>query len=379
MHRLDSSGAVALVIMMALCLLAVSSSVCADEVERARALTDEGWWDEAEALLLELLDSDESNPEIHNNLAEIYMNRLMRGEDVDWGEMEGHAKKAVELDGTSASYYLTLGNVLGLEARHGSKLRAMGRAKNGRKAIEKVLELEPDNLDARDWLFQYYFQAPGFAGGDKGKARDQAREIARVDSVEGFLYWAFIYEFDEEDFEAAEAEFLKAFAADPRVAEPYFSYAYFLSRRGEHDKAQATAAELLGREWIDDETRARVHVNLGYMHQGNGEWDSAIAEFSEVLEVDPTDMQAVYQMGRTYIFAETNLDEAERLFKLYLDQVRLKGYWPSKADAHYRLANVYFLKGEKGMAKEEVEEALKLDPDHDGAKDLKRDIIYGRK
>ena len=378
MLRFGARAAVAVPLLVMGLLVLQACAVSADEVQRARELTDEGWWDDAQALLLDLLERDDANPEIYNNLAEIHMMRLVRNPETEWGDMEKYAKKAVELDGTKASYYITLADVLGLEAQHGSKLRAMGRAKGGRKAIEAALELEPDNLEAREWLFQYYLQAPGFAGGDKDKAKIQAREVAKIDSVEGFLYWAFLYEFEDEDFGAAEAEYLKALAANPEEPEPYFSYAYFSSRRGEPDKAKDTAMKLLDKDWIDDATRARVHMDLGFMHQSSEEWASAIAEFSLALEADSTAMRAVYQMGRTYIFAETNLDEAERLYNLYLSQPRLKGWWPSKADAHYRLAMVYDLKGDEVAAKEEVEKALKLNPDHDGARDLKRDLISGR-
>jgi len=378
MLRLGVSAGVAVPLLVIGLLVVHACSVSADQVQRARELTDEGWWDEAEELLLGLLEEDRSNPEIYNNLAEIYLSRLARGQEVDWGDMEKYAKKAVELDKTNASYYITLGDILGIEAQRGNKLRAMGRAKDGRKAIESALAIDPDNIEAREWLLNYYVYAPGFAGGDKDKARVQAEEIAEIDGVEGNMAWALIYEDADENYEAAEAEYLKALSAEPDEPRPYFAYAYFCSRRGEDDKARSIAMELLEKEWIDDATRTRVHMDLGFMYQGSEEWEKAAAEFTKSLEADSTEMRAVYQLGRTYIFAESNLDEAERHYILYLSQPRLKGWWPARADAHYRLAMVYNLKGEKEAASREVEEALKLNPDHKGAKDLKRDIVYGR-
>jgi len=99
-----------------------------------------------------------------------------------------------------------------------------------------------------------------------------------------------------------------------------------LTDDGWWDEAEELLLGLLEKEWIDDATRARVHMDLGFMYQSSEEWPMAAAEFAKALEADSTEMRAVYQLGRTYIFAESNLDE----------------------------------------------------PDHEGARDLKRDIVYGR-
>ena len=353
--------------------------VRADEIQRARELTDDGWWSQAENMLLGLIQSGSSAPEVYHNLAEIGMMKLIFELEVNWDEVEQFADKAIEGDNTKAEYYITLGNILGLKAQHGHKLKAMGRAKKARKAIEAALEIDPNNLEARDWFMHYYLYAPGFAGGDKDKARAMAAEISGIDSVAGYVRWATIYEFSDEDIGAAETAYLNALALEPEDAEAYFAYAYFCARNGEPEKAEAIAAELLDKEWIDDETRGRVHHDLGNMYRGYKEWERAIAEYGKAIEADPAEMNSMYQLGKTYIVAETNLDEAERIFKMYLKQPRLKGWWPTMADAHYRLASVYHVKGDRDAARAEVEKALELDPDHEPAKDLKRDIIYGRK
>ena len=51
--------------------------------------------------------------------------------------------------------------------------------------MEKAIQLDPDNLDAREGLFQYYTQAPFFVGGSASKAAAQLEEIRRRDVDRG--------------------------------------------------------------------------------------------------------------------------------------------------------------------------------------------------
>ena len=77
--------------------------------------------------------------------------------------------------GTAASAHLPSASLF-WKARNASKLKA---------AFETAIALEPANLDARTGLMQFLLQAPGFAGGDKAKAREQAEAIAKVDAWRG--------------------------------------------------------------------------------------------------------------------------------------------------------------------------------------------------
>jgi tetratricopeptide (TPR) repeat protein len=363
-------------VIVALALLAIGLArpALSDDVETAKNLMEEGWWDDAAIMFEKLLETEDSNPEIYNGLAEIYMMKLSRDQDVDWGKTEDYAKKAIELDPDNASYYVTLADIRGLKAMKGSKLRAMGRAKGAREAVEQAVKLEPQDIEARNWLIQYHIQAPGIAGGDKKEAYKQASMVARLDSLQGFLAQALILEFGEEDHAGAEAALLSALALGEEDPQPYFEYGYFCARRGEHARAESISAELLAREWCDDDSRKRVHESLGFMNQGREEWEKATSQFEQALKIDPTDASVSYQIGRTLLFAEADLSRAERIFRDYTKLTRVKGWWPGIAGAHYRLAQVYRLMGETDQALEEVDAALEIDSDHEGAKDLRNDL-----
>ncbi|MGI9041396.1 MAG: hypothetical protein ACR2HK_09955 [Gemmatimonadales bacterium] len=56
-------------------------------------------------------------------------------------------------------------------ARADPSIGAIGKVKKGRAALERAIELDPDNLEARSTLMQFLLQAPGFAGGSRDGAR----------------------------------------------------------------------------------------------------------------------------------------------------------------------------------------------------------------
>lgn len=151
-----------------------------DKIEKK---IDEGWWADAEMELIEIVGRNGNSVRAHYLLADIYLSELDMGRRMHWDEAEDHAKKAVELDGDNAENLMLLGHIMGIKARDGSKLSAIGRAKTAKGSYEKAVKLEPDNLQARIWLVNFHRNAPGFAGGDKDEARRQAEAIAGIDQL----------------------------------------------------------------------------------------------------------------------------------------------------------------------------------------------------
>ena len=108
---------------------------------------------------------------------------------------------------------------------------------------------------------------------------------------------------------------------------------------------------------------------MGYLYQRQQAYEKAAAAFEKVLAVDSADVTALYQIGRTLVLSESDLQRAEECFKRYLAESRYKGWWPDRAAAHWRLSMVYDLKGRTDMAIAELEKALELDPKKEEWKD----------
>lgn len=92
-----------------------------------------------------------------------------------------------------------------------------GMAGDARDALLKAIELDPDHLDARAAVAQFYTEAPGLAGGSLRKAREQGNAILKIKGGEsrGHLVLAAVAaEDDEWEDAAAEFELARAAATD---------------------------------------------------------------------------------------------------------------------------------------------------------------------
>lgn len=117
-------------------------------------------------------------------------------------------EKAVEIRPNSDTL-LWLGRAYGQYAMQASLFKQAGLAKKCKAAWERAVALDPNNLNVREDLIQYYLRAPGFMGGSLEKAREQAVEIKKRDAVRGSLAAATIHLYQKNNA-AAEKEVAEA-------------------------------------------------------------------------------------------------------------------------------------------------------------------------
>jgi tetratricopeptide (TPR) repeat protein len=379
-------------------LLATSAADDA-RLEELETMIDEGWWRDAEEELKEIIGRDGNSARAHYLLALIYLRELDMGRRLHWDEAEDHVRKAVDLDGDDPENLMLLGHITGIKARDGSKLSAFGRAKTSKGSYEKAVEIDPDNIEARKWLINFHLNAPGFAGGDKDEARTQAEELVKIDPAEGRYAMADIYEFLEKDIQKAEREYAKAIRENPGESRPYYEYADHLARRGRYDRAESLMTVLSGLEpssssplfriaryresagrWDEavssleklsetDSTRSRALMSLGFIYQRREMWEEALPYFELAFGEYPDNYHALYQAGMTRLMGRLDLEPAAAAFREYID-ARTREYWPSEADAWWRLAMVYEEQGDRNMALKACREARKADPKHEQAGEL---------
>ncbi|HEV8241254.1 MAG TPA: tetratricopeptide repeat protein [Thermoanaerobaculia bacterium] len=242
---------------------------------------------------------------------------------VDWLE------KATQLAPRRSDYLVHLAQAYGRAAQEASMLRKPGLAKSAQQACLKAIEIDPGNLDAREFLVTFYLVAPGIMGGDDDKAREQADEIAKRDPVRGALAHANVA-VDAKDFAGAEKILKEALAKHPN--EP------------------------------------RLQLALGTFYQSQQRWDAAFELYETVLAADPNAWNAVYQIGRTAALSGKRLDRGVETLKRYVGHTP-DAESPPLANAHYRLGMVYEKQGNKPAARAEYQAALKLDPKLDDAKE----------
>jgi tetratricopeptide (TPR) repeat protein len=94
-------------------------------------------------------------------------------------------QRAVAQTPDNADAHYLLGVAYGKLAQKANAFRRPSLARHTRDEFERAVQLDPNHLDARWALVQYYELAPGYLGGSEQKARQQAEEISTRDAALG--------------------------------------------------------------------------------------------------------------------------------------------------------------------------------------------------
>lgn len=286
-------------------------------VEKARELVDSRKNEEALPLLQRALEADQGDHEAHHLMTKV----LLRMQKHD--EAKKHGEQAVELADSISDYHLWVARVYLAKAMESGVINAFRYARKGKKAYQKALTFDSLNVEARLELCMYLLSAPGIVGGDRAEGKSQAQILVQQDSLYGAYAWASVYE-REEDPEKAEAALRRAVELD--TSSTYYA-----------------------------------RYALGYFLERSGQYDKAAEVFRDILENKPDEMNALFQVGKICVLTESELDEAERCFKRYLE-VEAPPNAPSWAAAHWRLGKVYEIQGQLTLALMEHRKAVELAP-----------------
>jgi len=238
------------------------------------------------------------------------------------------AKDAVELAPDNARTHYWLGNAYGHRIGQVGMISKLAIAPKLRGAFERAVALDPDLVDARNSLVDFYLQAPSAMGGGIDKARSQVAQIAARDPAMGH---------------AANARVLIA-----------------------DDKLDEALAELEAAHAAKPE-EARYRLNLGLAYQQAKQWERAFAVFQHWVEEDQDATSAWYQLGRTSALSGLQVDVGIAALQRYLSLPIAPGT-PEAQHAWYRLGQVLALAGRKDEARGAFRKALAIDSHHADAK-----------
>jgi tetratricopeptide (TPR) repeat protein len=275
-------------------------------------------WADAHAFFAGVTKAEPRNVE-----AVIWYGRTLMSENKP-GDAEKWFEKATKLSPRSSEAHLWLGRAIGLQAATANPLRQPFLARRLKHTVDHAIELDPDNIDARELRWQYYAMAPAVMGGGEEKARTEAAEIMKRNRYRGQVLSAGAAS-RSRDYATAE-RLLKSLVTEyPDSLSPIGSYAVFLADRGR--PAEAFAAV---------EAYQKRH---------------------------PTDPVALYQLGRVAAATGQQLDRGEAALRRYLSAPPPPALnLPSLSTVYLRLGNIAERRGNKAAARAEYEQALKLDP-----------------
>ena len=105
----------------------------------------------------------------------------------------------------------------------------------------------------------------------------------------------------------------------------------------------------------------------GLSHSSNGDYDAAIADFTEAIRLQPNDHSNYSTRGNAYV----NKGDYDRAIADYTQAIRLA---PNNATYYGNRGNAYNRKGEYPQARADVNRALQIDPNNQIGKDLDAEL-----
>ena len=294
----------------------------------AQQAYDKGDYQKAVSVLKEAAPKD-PNGDMQLLLTKSYMELKKYDEAVTSGE------KAVAINPQSSVYHQWLGEAYGQKAAHASMLSAYPLARKTQKEFETAVQLDEHNFDAAQDLVEYDCTAPSIVGGGEDKAQPLIQKLMSMDAAEGH-YAVGVCRAVKKDLSGADVEYAKALESKPKSAERVFDIGDYFMQRGQGDKLLIVAAQ--GEALAPQDPRVEYYRAVGWILQGE------------------------------------NNPENEKLLRNYLQRAPVRSTYPPPCYAHYWLGRLYELQKDPAKAKNEYQEALKMDPKFRKAQDALKQV-----
>ncbi|MFC3093127.1 hypothetical protein DRW07_02760 [Alteromonas sediminis] len=268
------------------------------------------------ATLLFVICAHGVSGEVNGNTASaLTQAKAAMGTDLD--RAEALIEKALADTPNDADVQFTCGRIMGKQAEN-AIFSALSYAKKSLRCLQRAVTLQPHNTDYRKALMHFYLGVPGIAGGDKALAWQQVEQIATIDSLQG-----------------VKAE---------------LSYYRETEQSSQYEQLLATS-----RDTYPD--HAEFHYRYGLVLQQKQQYGEAMDMFEHAINAPEDDdntfvMNAYYQIGRTAVFSEQQVDNGIKALNHYLTQTLDSRRLPEKHWAHFRLAQLHDLAGNESMKKQ---------------------------
>lgn len=255
------------------------------------------------------------------------------GYSKDWDTAIDFYETLVEEDDKNANYHFKYGGALGMKALSINRIRAATYIGDIKEHFEIAAKLDPNHIEVRWALVEFYIQLPGIIGGSVKKATKYANQLHKISPVDGYLSKGYIAEYDDR----------------PVDAERYYKNA------------------------IDVGGSPTTYEKLTEHYKKNKRPKEAIETANKSLQIHKRN-SLNYQIGK--IAAQYNLDSELGIncLQAYIENHSVRDGVP-KDWAYYRLAQIYKNLGKKQTALQWINKALSDRPDFEQAQEEKKKIL----
>jgi tetratricopeptide (TPR) repeat protein len=194
--------------------------------------------------------------------------------------------------------HLALGNALGAKAMSNGIMSAIGYAGTIRDAFKKAVELDPQNMEARFSLLQYYMQAPAIVGGGSGKAQTLAFQTAGINPEGGKLMMARLDASDDKLAKAEAAVLAMPTSSNEAVAQGQRDLMVNLGNKYLGDKRYADSERMFREASRRHPDSDGALYGLARLQQEQGKHHEALVTMEQVIVMNPR-ASAWYRIGQS--------------------------------------------------------------------------------
>ena len=254
------------------------------DLAAANALLEARKIPEARAAFEKILADSPGNPGANSSIA------LLACDDGNWEKALRHASTAIATEPNHARHQYVWGAANGIAALKGGVFAKLGHAKKCLAAYKRAVELEPESIQYRWALLNYFQQAPSFAGGDKALAYAQAEEIKKLDPERGRQALVQVY-VSEKKYDLAFGEYDELLRVSPDDYDVLYQFGRLTLMSGQRlNEGMAAFRHCLTLPPPNQNEalmRADLHWRLGNVWEAKNQPDHAREEYNMSLKEDP--------------------------------------------------------------------------------------------
>jgi len=219
---------------------------------------------------------------------------LMQQQKLD--DAEDEIDEAIDLNENISKYHIARGNILGLQTMNANPVSQAFLAPKVKNAYLRGSELDPNNIEARQALYNYYVMAPGIMGGSEEKALEQANAVVKLNPLRGYLMLASFHIRVHKDTLEAEQQIKKAIKAEPERGAGYKQLGYHYLNRNRFQDAYTQMQKYIDLEPKNPDS----HDSYGDILKAEKKYDQAIEKYHMALSVDKTFGASIYSLAECY-------------------------------------------------------------------------------
>lgn len=288
------------------------------------------------AKLNEQIAADPKNADLYHNRAKYYLNN--RNFEAGFEDM----RQVMTIDSFKAEYFITLSDLYFVTNQTG----------NSKSSLEKCLSLDDKNIDAMLKLAELYFYVK-----KHDKCFEYLNMALKIDKYNSKAYYMKGMNYKELKDTA------KAISSMQTAVEQDQNYFTAYVQLGLLNAAQKNpiAINYYKNALKIKPNSPEVWYAVGKFYQDVENWDKAIETYNALLELDPKNKNANYNLGGIFMVGKKDYKKSLEYFTkaLTID--------PAYVDAYYGRGVCYQSMGDKKNAVIDFKTCLTINPQHEAA------------